>query len=285
MNGERLRYGLLGFPVAKSPSPFMQNAAFRAAGLLAVYEAFERQTLESAKKFFESLLSEKISGLNVTVPYKTQVYRWMIERGDTLDRQVKLTCSVNTVVVDGKKVSGYSTDGYGFVAALREKGLSPQGKKVLILGAGGAAQAIAVALKEEGARFVGYYYIRMKRFHLVEEILEEEGLEGRREKEYYLGLKELLEKHLSSADILINATPVGNFSFVEESLLHSRLSVCDLLYQPEGTVLLKQALAKGLLAMDGRGMLLHQGAKAFELWTKKKAPVDVMRRALEEALK
>jgi len=281
---DRLRYGLLGNPLSRSPSPAMQNAAFHAAGLDAIYEKFERPSLESAKKFFESLPFEKISGINVTVPYKTEVYRWMIERGDELDRQVKLTCSVNTVIANGKKFKGHSTDGYGFITSLKEKGVTFKGKKALLLGAGGAAQAIAIALKEEGASFVGYYYIRMKRLHILEDLLLEEGSDGRREKEFYIGLKELSERYLPSADILVNATPVGQFSFVEERFLHPGLVVCDLLYQPEGTVLLKQAKAKALLAIDGRGMLLHQGARSFELWTGKKPPLAQMQRALEEAL-
>ena len=263
----------------------MQNAAFKALGISALYETFERSSLESAKKFFESLHFEKISGINVTVPFKTEVYRWMIERGDELDRHVKLTCSVNTVVSSGEKRKGYSTDGYGFIHSLKEKGVAVRGKKVLLLGAGGAAQAIAVALKEEGAAFVGYYYVRMKRLHILEEILSEEGCDGRQEKEFYIGLKEVLERYLPSTDILVNATPVSQFSFLEEKTLHPGLAVCDLLYYPEGTVLLKQASRKGLLAVDGRGMLLHQGARSFELWTGQKAPLEEMRRALNEALK
>ena len=280
-----LRYGLLGYPIARSPSSAMQNAAFKVLGISALYETFERSSLESAKKFFESLRLEKISGLNVTVPFKTEVYRWMIERGDELDRHVKLTCSVNTVVSNGEKRKGYSTDGYGFIRSLKEKGLAVRGKKVLLLGAGGAAQAIAVALKEEGAAFVGYYYVRMKRLHILEEILSEEGCDGRREKEFYIGRKEVSERYLPSTDILVNATPVSQFSFLEEKTLHPGLAVCDLLYYPEGTVLLKQASRKGLLAVDGRGMLLHQGARSFELWTGQKAPLEEMRRALNEALK
>ena len=282
---DRLRYGLLGYPIARSPSPAMQNAAFKALGISAAYEIFERPSLESAKKFFESLHFEKISGINVTVPYKTEVYRWMIERGDELDRHVKLTCSVNTVVSSGGKRKGYSTDGYGFINSLKEKGVAVRGKKVLLLGAGGAAQAIAVTLKEEGASFVGYYYVRMKRLHVLEEILLEDGCDGRREKEFYIGLTELVDRYLPSADLLVNATPVSQFSFLEESTLHPGLAVCDLLYYPEGTALLKQATRKGLLAIDGRGMLLHQGARAIELWTGKKAPLEEMRRALDGALK
>ncbi len=281
---DRLRYGLLGYPITRSPSSTMQNAAFQTLGMSAVYEKFEKPSLESAKKFFESLHLEKISGLNITVPYKTEVYRWMIERGDELDRSVKLTCSVNTVVANGSKRKGYSTDGYGFVHSLREKGVSVRGKRVLLLGAGGAAQAIAVALKEEGASFIGYYYIRMKRLHILEELLQEEGFDGRREKEFYIGLKEISEKYLPSVDILVNATPVSQFSFIEDRGLHAGLVVCDLLYQPEGTALLKQASLKGLLSIDGRGMLLHQGARSFELWTGKEAPLEAMRKALDEAL-
>jgi len=279
-----LRYGLLGFPIARSPSPAMQNAAFRTAGLSAQYETFEKNSFESAKKFFESLHSENISGLNITVPYKTQVYRWMIERGEELDRQVQLTCSVNTVVANGKGFKGHSTDGYGFVHSLREEGVTIRGKKVLILGAGGAAQAISVALKEEGVAFVGYYYVRMKRLHVLEEIVNAAGAEGRRETEFYIGLKEVSKRYLPEADILINATPVGHFSFIEDALFHPGLVVCDLLYQPEGTALLKQAAARGLKTVDGRGMLLHQGARSFELWTGKSAPLEVMRHALNEAL-
>lgn len=280
-----LRYGLLGYPISRSPSPAMHNAAFRALGLEAAYEAFEKSSLESAKKFFESLVPEGISGLNVTVPYKTNVYRWMVERGDDLDRQVKLTCSVNTVTVRGQQLMGHSTDGYGFATSLKERGVSPAGKNVLILGAGGAAQAISIALKEEGAAFVAYYYIRMKRLHILEGLVIENEFEGRREKEFYMGLKELSEQYFPSTDILINATPVSQFSFVEDRYLHPGLLVCDLLYAPEGTAFLRQARARGLVGIDGKEMLLHQGVRSLELWTGRKAPLEVMRRALEEALK
>ncbi len=280
----RERYGLLGYPISRSPSPAMHNAAFRAAGLDAAYEAFERPTLESARNFFASLRPEGISGFNITVPYKTHIYRWMVERGDLLDRQVRLTCSVNTVKVEENRLVGYSTDGCGFVASLKEQAVSLKEKKALILGAGGAAQAIAIALKEEGASFVGYYYIRMKRFHILESLLTGENREGRQEKEYYLGLGELAKEYLAPCDILVNATPVREFSFFEERDLHPGLLVCDLSYAPEGTALLRQARSRGLQGIDGKGMLLHQGARSFELWTGRRSPLEVMRKALGEAL-
>ena len=144
----RDRYGLLGHPISRSPSPAMHNAAFQALGLNAHYETFEKSSLESAKKFFESLTAEKISGINVTVPYKTAVYRWMVERGESLDRQVKLTCSVNTVIAGDEGLEGHSTDGYGFVTSLKEAGVDLHGKKVLLFGAGGAAQAIAMNISK-----------------------------------------------------------------------------------------------------------------------------------------
>ncbi|MFH1858373.1 MAG: shikimate dehydrogenase [Candidatus Omnitrophota bacterium] len=284
MNGHRLRYGLLGYPISRSPSPAMQQAAFRSSGLKAVYEIFEEPSLENARLFFESLPSQKIAGLNVTVPYKAQVYRWMVERGDALDNQVQLTQSVNTVVVDGGKYKGFSTDGYGFIASLKERNVSVQAKKALILGAGGASQAIAVALKQEGAGFVGYYEILDNRFYLLKEIVAKGEADERRIEESKVQLKDLLERHMPTTDMLINATPVSDRSFVADDFLRSGLLVYDLIYHKEGTALLKQARAKGLLAIDGRGMLLHQGARAFELWTGKKAPLSVMQKALEEVL-
>ena len=278
------RYGLLGHSIAHSPSAAMMNAAFRAVGLEDQYELFEIPTLEGAKRFFQSLPVEGISGLNITIPYKSAIYRWMVERSDLLDPMVQLSCSVNTVLCEPDRYRAFSTDGEGLIRSLKEAGWDPSGKRVMILGAGGAAHAIAVRLKQAGALEVFYYYIRMKRLHCLQEILEESGSVGRLEKELFIDLKGVCQRYLSQCELLVNATPVGNFSFVEEPYLHERLLVCDLLYSPSETALLREAKAKGLKTLNGQGMLLHQGACAFEIWTGKKTPVSAMREALAGAL-
>lgn len=277
------RYGLLGYPITHSPSAVMQNAAFRAVGLEDQYELFEIPTLEKAKRFFQSLPAEGIAGLNITIPYKSEIYRWMVERSDVLDPMVQLSCSVNTIVCDPDRYRAYSTDGEGLIRALKENGWDPTGKKVMILGAGGAAHAIAIRLKQAGAAEVFYYYIRMKRLHCLQGLLEEGGSVGRLEKELFMDLKGLCQHYLPECELLVNATPVANFSFVEERFLHERLFVCDLLYDPSETALLREARAKGLKTLNGQGMLLHQGACAFEIWTGKRAPLSAMREALTGA--
>ena len=274
------RYGLLGSPIGQSPSAAMMNAAFRAVGLEDQYELFEIPTLEKAQRFFQSLPSEGIAGLNITIPYKSAIYRWMVERADVLDSMVQLSCSVNTVVCEAERYRAFSTDGEGFIRSLKETGWDPKGKKVMILGAGGAAHAIAIRLKQAGAAEVFYYYLRMKRLHCLQELLEESGSVGRLEKEFFIDLKGLCQRILPECELLVNATPVGNFSFIEEHDLHERLFVCDILYSPSETALLREAKARGLKTLGGQGMLLHQGVCAFEIWTGKKAPVQVMREAL-----
>ena len=278
------RYGLLGYPIAHSPSAVMQNAAFRSAGLEDQYELFEIPTVEKARRFFQSLPAEGISGLNITIPYKSEIYRWMVERSDFLDPIAQLSCSVNTVVCEEGHYRAYSTDGEGLIRSLKEMKWDPSGKKVMILGAGGAAHAIAVRLKQVGATEVFYYYIRMKRLHCLQELLEEGESVGRLEKELFVDLKTLCQRYLPECELLVNATPVANFSFVDSHHLHEKLLVCDLLYDPSETALLREAKAKGLTTLNGQGMLLHQGACAFEIWTGKKAPLTVMREALTAAL-
>ncbi|MCM8765445.1 MAG: shikimate dehydrogenase, partial [Candidatus Omnitrophica bacterium] len=196
----------------------------------------------------------------------------------------KIIGAVNTIVLKEGKLIGYNTDGKGFIQALEKiLRIKPRGKRFFILGAGGAARAIGFNLVKEGAKEVTFYDIaRSKAENLVIDL-----------RVHFPNAKLELATSLPSSslkefDCLINATPVGMRKndplIIDPKLFHPKLVVCDLIYNPPQTPLLKFAKSKRLKTMNGLGMLLYQGVLSWELWTGKKAPVLVMRKALEKAI-
>jgi len=276
---EKERYGLIGYPVKHSFSHMMHNAAFAHYKMDAVYELFEVAP-ELLEKFFKDTVFEKnISGFNVTVPHKENAVQYL--NGDK-DNFVKINSAVNTVRVekDGR-LSGANTDGLGFLRDLNERGVKVEGKSIALIGAGGGAKAVATAIASESPE---------KLFVFDVDRLKAEKLIGIL-KEFYPNIKvqamESLERlDISGSDILINATPVGMKEsdplLVKKEWFHDGLFVYDLIYNPRESKLLKTARECGCLWANGLGMLLHQGALAFEMWTGKSAPLDVMREALSE---
>jgi len=277
--------GLLGSPVKHSFSPVMHNAAFSFLGLDYVYVPFcvAPEELCAAVMAVRSL---GLAGVNVTVPHKEKVITFL----DEVTPGAQLTGAVNTIVNHRGKLGGYNTDGAGFLRALQEEvNFSPAGRTALILGAGGAARAVAVELALAGAQ----------------EILLANRTPGRAE-----GLARLLTEHTPAgagivlwseqamaeaarrSDLIVQTTPVG-MSGHEESCINFPFEqlrpgqvVCDLVYNPPLTGFLRCAgQISGVRTIGGLGMLLNQGALAFELWTGVKAPVEIMRRALQTVLK
>jgi shikimate dehydrogenase len=267
ISGNTRVFGILGRPVAHSLSPAMHNAAFRELGLNAVYVAFPVTDLARAVAGLRGL---GIGGVSVTIPFKEEIIPLL----DDLDPQAARMGAVNTVVNREGRLYGYNTDWLGAVAALQAK-TALQGQHVLILGAGGAARAIAFGVKEEGGT-VTVTDLDMPRAKSLARDL------GTR----VVSLEALEE---CPAAILVNATPVGLAPRSDEIPLNPELLgryrvVMDIVYRPLATRLLREAQARGCATIDGLQMLLHQATAQFELWTGRTAPLDVMSRAASEAL-
>lgn len=272
--------GIIGDPVLHSMSPVMQNAAFKAAGLDYVYVAFAVSS-ESLDQCATSVRTFQIRGLNVTVPHKVGV----METLDDVDPLAMHIGAVNTIVNTDGRLVGYNTDGPGFMRALEEAGLHVAGKKIVMLGAGGAARAVAYSVAEAGAHLT----ILNRSVERAEALAHE--VSGTRDEHVgYAPLEHAcLREKLAAADVLVNTTSVGMSPDIESTpcpaeLLREDLCVCDIVYHPLRTRLLTEAEAAGATTIGGAEMLIHQGAQAFELWTGVAAPVDAMRRAVMERL-
>lgn len=276
---EKLRlFGLIGYPVSHSYSPSMHNAAFKKLKLKARYKLFEVKPKELGA--FVKRLPGRISGCNVTIPHKEKVMKYL----DGMSKSAKLIGAVNTITVKGSKLLGDNTDGRGFVKVFRlTTGKSPKGKRVFMFGAGGGAKAVGFEMALGGASsLVICDVLRKKAKGLASRINRYSKCKA---KAISPRNKRGIAGEISKADVLINATPCGmkrdDPPLLDRALLHKGLVVCDLIYNPPQTRLIKDALKNGLVAMNGIAMLLHQGALSFKLWTGRTAPVGVMRRALE----
>jgi shikimate dehydrogenase len=262
--------GLFGYPVEHTLSPAIHNAAFKAIGLDCCYVPFlvHPEHLEEAVKAIRAL---NLIGVNVTVPYKEKVIPFL----DDIHEEASFIGAVNTVVNTGGKLTGYNTDGRGFMQALQERGISTEGKDVLVVGAGGASRAISYYLCRTAKRLYIYGRTKKKAQKLVSDLMKVHD-------------NIMFQEEIRTIDqfqIIINATPLGlrrdDPLPIRPTLLKKDQIVCDLIYKD--TQLLEQASKKGCVTLSGMGMLLWQGAFAFELLTGKKPPVKVMRNALVKA--
>jgi shikimate dehydrogenase len=265
---------LIGDPVEHTMSPAMHNAAFKKTGLDYLYIPL-RVSMAQLPQAIAGLKALNVAGFNVTIPHKVAVIPLL----DSLDPLAEKIRAVNTVVNDNGKLRGYNTDAEGFYRVLLENGFSPQGRNVVLLGAGGAARAIAYILAEKGARLT--VLNRQQEIDWAESIARFIHDDLRKEvKVFELGD---IAKALPGADLLVNATSVGmspadEVSPVPAGLLKGVPAVFDIVYNPLKTKLLKEAADAGALTLSGLDMLAWQGALAFEKWTGKAAPVDLMRR-------
>jgi shikimate dehydrogenase len=267
INGHTKVYGILGRPVAHSLSPAMHNAAFRELGLNAVYVAFPVTDLTRAVAGLRGL---GVAGVSVTIPFKEEI----IPLIDELDPRAARMGAVNTVANREGKLTGYNTDWLGALTALQTQ-TAIRGQHFLILGAGGAARAIAFGLTEEGGR-VTLTDVDAPRAATLARDLKAEAIP-----------LEALDR--CPASILINATPIGMEPKVDAipiapDLLGRYHLVMDIVYRPLETRLLKEARARGCATIDGLQMLIHQATAQFELWTGQPAPLETMSRAAYEAL-
>ena len=276
------RVYLLAHPAGHSVSPAMHNAAFAHLGLEFRYEALDvsPQRLGEA---VELLRGEGVAGANVTIPHKQAVMSML----DRISVEAKAVGAVNTIIADGGTLSGHNTDAAGFLKALSDDAkLSVKDKRTLILGAGGAARAVAYALVISGAKVA----IHNRTEERARSLIRDFGRLG----ELTLVEHAALAEAVRSADLLVNTTSVGmqapeGDGDKEESPLQSGTLpenglVCDLVYRPMETRLLREAKRDGLPVLDGLPMLVYQGAIAFELWTARAAPVEVMLEAAKREL-
>ena len=270
-------FAVIGDPIAHSLSPAMHNAAFLELKMYGYSYVAMRVTKERLSAVLQGLRSPFFGGFNVTIPHKSAVMPYL----DEIDSLAKKIGAVNTVVNENGKLKGYNTDAYGALSAIEKICPVPKRKKIVILGAGGAARAVAFSLSSEN---------EMVLLDVEEEKAKQVAKElGRNAKGEKMN-EENLAKHLSTAHLLINATPVGmhpdvSASPVPKSLLNRKIAVFDMVYIPLETRLLKDAKSAGCNAIGGSEMLLMQGAKAFEIFTGKKAPVEIMRKALMDSLR
>ena len=258
---------VIGAPVGHSLSPAIHNAAFREVGLPWVFVAWEvpdgyaREALASMERF-------GIAGLSVTMPHKSAV----AEAVDSLTEEAKTLNAVNCVVckTDGEtELVGHNTDGYGLITSLREDlAFNPDGSTCLILGAGGAARAAVLALAQAGAARIAVANRTPERAEQAAALAGDKG-------------EVVAPDTAGEFDLVINATPLGMGKLTGETpispmLLHPDQTVLDLIYDPPETPFLTQARSKGIKAHNGLGMLIHQAARAFELWTSHPAPIQAM---------
>lgn len=267
---------LIGHPVEHSFSPPMHNAAFKALEMDYVYTAFDvnPDDLENAIAGAQAL---NIKGFNVTIPHKIEVMKYLNE----IDEVASLIGAVNTI--DFKDLKGYNTDGIGALKAIGEV-TNIKNKNVVIAGAGGASRAISFYIAKYGADKLTILNRNVdKAQKLADDVLASGLIDD-------VSSDDIRNMDLKDADILINTTPVGMHPNVDDApiasgeLMHEDLVVFDAVYNPNETGLLKEAINAGAKPVYGIKMLLYQGAESFEIWTGKKAPIDVMEEALRKTL-
>ena len=283
VSGKTRVCAVIGDPVKHSLSPCIHNAAFQHLKLDYVYVAFEvaRGDLEKAVQGIKSL---GIYGVNVTMPHKIAIMKHL----DELDETAETVGAVNTILNKKGKLIGYNTDGEGALRALEAENQNPAGKKVVILGAGGASRSVSHSL----APLVRELMILNQAvdFEKAEKLAKELTTRFGSKIMYGKLSEDNLKRELENADLFVNATPVGmhpneNETPVDRGLLRRDLAIFDLVYHPCETRLLKEAKAVGAPTIEGLSMLVRQGAASFEIWTGKKPPVDVMIEAARERLK
>jgi shikimate dehydrogenase len=268
LNSDTLLFAVFGDPVSHSLSPIMHNNAFSEVGYNGVYLAFRAKDIDGAISGMRAL---DIKGASITIPHKISVMKFM----DELDDAAEKIGAVNTVINRQGVLTGYNSDGLGAVKALSEK-VSIKGKDVIILGAGGAARAIGFNILSEGGRVTIVNRTAAKGEMLARDLCAD-----------FQPFSNLAK---TPCQILINTTPVGMFPDVDAMPVRTQdldktMVVMDVVYNPLKTGLLKEAEDRGCTTIDGVSMLVYQGVFQFELWTGMRAPVEVMKKSVLNALR
>ncbi|WNY27692.1 shikimate dehydrogenase [Methanolapillus ohkumae] len=293
------KYGVFGYPVSQSLSPVMQNSAFSKAGLPAVYQAFEVKPEELESSILKAQ-ADGFMGLNLTIPHKEAVLKFDFLNPDSFS---KMAGAVNTLRFSNGFIEGFNTDAGGAMLALEYEEIHPAGKKILVIGAGGASRSLSFLFSKIASelKIINRTAERAEKLaadifsHLPEDLQNKKISGG--------GFADILND-ISNADIILQTTELGmgvyesfsvfdqipNFCSGEEravllkKYLTSDKVVFDIVYHPKETKFLKESRAAGAKTINGMMMLVFQGALAFEIWTGQKSDISVMRQAVLEAL-
>lgn len=267
---------LLGSPVKHSISPAMHNEACRELGLDYTYLAFDVSE-EEMPQAVEGLRAMGVRGWNITMPGKNIMCRL----ADKLSLAAEISGSCNTIVNESGVLKAYTTDGVGFMEAVAENGVNIIGKKMTLLGSGGAGTAILVQAALDGVSEIDWFNRKGTRYLQAEKIVDKINSQTDcRVRLHNYQESEVLREALADSRILVNATSVGMAPKTQETLItdttmfHKDLFVFDVIYNPQETRLLKEAKAAGCQTGNGMYMLLYQGAASFELWTGQKMPIE-----------
>ena len=276
ITGKTVLTGLLGSPVAHSISPQMHNESFRMLGLDYVYLAFDVPP-EKLKSAVEGLKAMNARGYNLTMPHKNLICEYM----DDLSFAATLSNSVNTVVNHDGVLTGHTTDGIGYMRAVEDAGFSIIGKKMTLLGAGGASSSVLVQAALDGVKEIDVFNRHGKNFDRAKELIDKLNQQTDCKVALYDLEDEMqLTKSIGESAILTNGTSVGmnpnpDGCLIKNSdVFRKNLIVSDLIYNPRETKLMRLARERGAQTFNGLYMLLYQGAAAFELWTGEKMPVE-----------
>lgn len=276
ISGKTKAFAVLGHPVGHTLSPVMHMAAYEALGMDAVYLALDVAP-DKLMQVLPAMQAMGFGGANLTVPLKEVAFRGL----EHLDVSAERIGAVNTVAFHDDRIMGYNTDGEGFLRALREAfGGGPEGLAVFVMGTGGAGRAAALTCARNGAKSITLYDIDRARLERVADEVRKDRKDAVVSK-----LSEKPEDGAIECDLIIQATPVGmrpgESAPLKPDAFRKNQFVYDLIYMYPETLLLSAARKAGARTANGLGMLLHQGAAAFEIWTGVKPPVDIMRKALE----
>lgn len=270
---------LLGDPVEHSISPAMHNEAFQQLGIDCCYLAFRVGT-DTLQEVVDALKKMNVLGFNLTMPDKKKV----CELVDELTPAVRIGGAANTVVNRDGRLIAYTTDGIGFMDACKDSGFDIIGKKMTLLGAGGAARAILIQAALDGVSEISVFSRRNSAWDQTEELIARLNQETSCKVCHYdYSDLQVLKEEIHSSAILTNGTSVGMAPNVDacvipdESFFHKDLMVYDVIYNPRETKLMKMAKASGCQVANGLYMLLYQGAAAFEIWTGQKMPVGIIK--------
>ena len=275
--------GLMAYPIRHSSSPAMQNEAFAKVGLDYAYLAFEvdNDTLEDAIKGLRAL---RMRGSNVSMPNKTVVHKYL----DKLSPAAEMCGAVNTIVNDDGVLTGHITDGIGYMAALKDNDIDVIGKKMTIVGAGGAATAIEIQAALDGVAEMSIFNVKDKFWVNAEETVRKINEKTNCKATLYnLADLDKLKEEIADSYLFANATgmgmkPLEGKTYIpDKSFFRPDLIVTDVVYFPRETEMLRIAKEVGCKTMNGLGMMLFQGSAAFELWTGQPMPIEYMKDILD----
>lgn len=274
--------GLMAYPIRHSSSPAMQNEAFAKLGLDYAYLAFEvdNDTLEDA---ITGLRALKMRGSNISMPNKTVVHKYL----DELSPAAEMCGAVNTIVNDNGKLTGHITDGIGYMQSLKDNDIDVIGKKMTIVGAGGAATAIEIQAALDGVAEISIFNRKDEFWENAEKTVEKINTKTNCKATLYdLADLDKLKAEIEDSYLFANATgmgmkPLEGQTYIpDKSFFRKDLIVTDVVYFPRETEMLRMAKEVGCKTMNGLGMMLFQGSAAFELWTGQPMPIEYMKETL-----